>query len=95
MMFASSRRVDAEEARNELIAQPRSDLESPVAEAETVAKQIRSNKEPLGPPGRPFTLDKTPAGLADHLYGDGRPSGISTRIAGGVGRVTDGVTMMV
>jgi predicted PurR-regulated permease PerM len=54
MMFASSRHVAPEKAHNELVAQPHSDLESPVAEAETVAEQIRSDEEPLGPPGKPF-----------------------------------------
>jgi predicted PurR-regulated permease PerM len=49
-----SRRSDAEGGHDYLVGQPHSDLEGPVAEAEAVAEKIRSDKKPLGRPGKPL-----------------------------------------
>jgi hypothetical protein len=57
MSAASSQKPrgnDAEEGHDERLAQPRSDLEDPEAEAEAVAESIRSPDEPLGRPGEPL-----------------------------------------
>jgi predicted PurR-regulated permease PerM len=44
----------AHEAHPDMVAQPHSDEEGPVAEAEVRAAEIRSAERPLGPPGRRF-----------------------------------------
>lgn len=45
---------DAEEGHHDLVGQPHTEQEGPVAEAEAVAAEIRTTDQPLGPLGKPL-----------------------------------------
>jgi predicted PurR-regulated permease PerM len=44
----------AAEAHHNLVAQPHEDDEGPIADAEAAAQELKSEEQPLGPPGRPL-----------------------------------------
>jgi predicted PurR-regulated permease PerM len=51
--MSSSSEQKAAEAHHNLVAQPHEDEEGPIAEAEAAAQELKSDEQPLGPPGRP------------------------------------------
>jgi predicted PurR-regulated permease PerM len=51
--MSSSSEQKAAEAHHNLVAQPHEDEEGAIAEAEAAAQELKSDEQPLGPPGRP------------------------------------------